>query len=285
MEVVSMARPRRADVGEPLEATLANGGPEAPASAPDATGGRGRARKPHLALPTSKTTTERQLETATILLHGPPGIGKSTLASQFPDFVFFDCAGELEGLAVYKIPVADWDEFREAAANLKEDQEQGDGRRFKGAVIDTADALATYVRNASNIKQGISHESKADWGAGWDAVKTEFVPRMAALSAMPSLGVIWISHSKTVEIKERSASYDRWVPDLPGVIGGPLTKNADIVLFVDWNDDEERVIYSKPSRYHEAKERGIEPMLPEQIVWPLGTDGYQVLKSAWGKVE
>lgn len=277
-----MARPRNADVGASL-ATALEGGPEVPATAPDATGGRGRARKAHLALPTSKTSTTRALETATILLHGPPGIGKSTLASQFPDFLFFDCAGELDGLSVFSIPVADWDEFREAAANLKEDQEQGGKRRFKGAVVDTADALAAYVRNASNTKQGISHESKAEWGAGWDAVKTEFTPRMAALSAMPNLGVIWISHSKTVEIKTRSAAIDKWVPDLPGVIGGPLIKNADLVLFVDWNDNEERVIYTKPSAYHEAKERGEEPMLPEQIVWPLGTNGYQALKDAWGK--
>ena len=54
------------------------------------------------------------------------------------------------------------------------------------------------------------------------------------------------------------------------------------MLFVDWNDNEERVIYTKPSAYHEAKERGEEPMLPEQIVWPLGTNGYQALKDAWG---
>jgi hypothetical protein len=233
-------------------------------------------------LPTSKTGTERALETSTIVLHGPPGIGKSTLASQFPDFLFFDCAGELGGLSVYPMPVGDWDEFRLACVALKEDQDQGDKRRFKGAVVDTADALATYVRSASNAKLGIAHESKAEWGAGWDAVKTTFVPRMAALSAIPEFGVIWITHSKTVEIKSRSSAIDKWVPDLPGVIGGPLIKNADLVLFVDWNDEEERVIYSKPSAYHEAKERGQVPLLPEQIVWPLGTDGYQALKSAWG---
>lgn len=286
MEVGSMARPRtaRADVGASLGEAL-EGGPEGQPAAPDATGGRGRARKAHLALPASKTTTERSLETATILLHGPPGIGKSTLASQFPDFLFLDCAGELEGLSVYKIPVADWDEFREAAANLKEDQELGEERRFKGVVVDTADALANYVRSASNIKQGISHESKAEWGAGWDAVKVEFSPRMAALSAMPNLGVIWISHSKTVEIKTKRESIDKWVPDLPGVVGGPLTKNADLVLYLGYNDDEERTIFTKPTAYYEAKERGVQPMLPEQVAWPFGTDGYQALKAAWGKAE
>lgn len=273
-----MAR-RRADVGTTVEAAL-----QQPAVATETTREAPGGRRQPPALPVSKTSAERALETATILLHGPPGIGKSTLASQFPSFLFLDCAGELDGLEVYALPVTDWDEFRLACVAVKTDQESAE-RRFQGAVVDTADALATYVRNASNTKMGISHESKAEWGAGWDAVKSEFVPRMAALSAIPRFGVIWISHSKTVEVKTRTAAYDRWVPDLPGVVGGALVKNADLVLFVDWNADEERVIYTKPSAYHESKERGERPMLPEQVLWPLGTNGYQVLKDAWGKAE
>lgn len=269
-----MARPR-ADVGRTLE--------QAPPGAPEPAAQQDGRRQPP-ALPTSKTTTDRALVTSTIVLHGPPGIGKSTLASQFPDFLFFDCAGELGGLEVFRLPVTDWDEFRLAAVALKEDQDQGDKRRFKGAVVDTADALGNYVRAASNAKLGITHESKMEYGAGWDAVKSAFTPRMAALSALPDFGVIWITHSKTTEIKTRSSAIDKWVPDLPGVIGGPLLKNADMVLFIDWNDDEERVIYTKPSAYHEAKERGETAMLPEQVVWPLGTDGFQVLSDAWGKV-
>ncbi len=276
-----MARPR-ADVGAKLSDALPNGGgADAPGEAPDATGATGTPRKGIPALPTEKTDGSRKLEGQTILLHGPSGIGKSTLASEFPDVMFLECAGELDGLEVFRLPVTSWVEFRGGCAALLEDQ--AGPKRFKGAVVDTTDALATYVRSASNTKLSIAHESQADWGAGWDAVKNEFVPRMAALSAIPDFGVIWVTHSKTVEIKTRSAAYDRWVPDLPGVIGGPLIKNADLILFMNWNEEEQRVIYTKPDAYHEAKERGTKPMLPEQIEWPLGTNGYQALSSAWGK--
>lgn len=282
-----MARPR-ADVGKALPEALPQGGngggPEAAPAAPDATGATGRARRAIPALPTSKTGTGRSLETSTIVLHGASGIGKSTLASQFPDFLFLDCAGELRGLDVYAMPVSDWEEFRLAGAAIKADQESKE-RRFKGVVIDTTDALLTYVRSASNASMGVQHESQLGYGQGWDAVKNEFVPRMAALSAIPDFGVIWICHSKTEEIKTRTAVFNKWVPELPGALGTKITNNADLILFLDYAEDEAegRVIYTKPSRYHEAKERGMTPMLPEQVAWPLGTNGYQALADAWGK--
>lgn len=277
-----MARPRTrgADVGAPLEAALAPGGDETPDTAVVPQAGNGGTRVPARQLPTEKTSGARTLENATILLHGEAGIGKSTLAAQFPDYLFVDAAGELEGLSVYKHPVSSWTEFREAGALILEDQKTD--RRFNGVVIDTASAVANYVREAANASLGISHESQADWGQGWDKVRTEFSPRMATLSAIPNFGVIWIAHSKTVEIKTRREAYDRFVPDLPGVVQKELIRNADLILFLDYNDDDERVIYTKPNAYHEAKERGETPMLPEQVSWPLGTDGYQALKAAWG---
>ncbi len=281
-----MARPR-ADVGKTLPEALPGGGNgggvSGPPEAPDATGATGRARRAIPALPTSTTGAGRSLETATILLHGAPGIGKSTLAADFPGFLFLDCAGELKGLDVFSLPVSDWDSFRGAGAALVQDQE-GE-KRFKGAVIDTADALITYVRSASNTNMGVQHESQLGYGQGWDAVKNEFVPRMASLSAIPDFGVIWICHSKTTEIKTRTAVYDKWVPDLPGALGSKLTQNADLILFLDYAEDEQegRVIYTKPSRYHEAKERGMVPMLPSEVAWPVGTNGFQALKDAWGK--
>jgi hypothetical protein len=278
-----MARPRTrgADVGRPLEAALAEPGTEAPPEAKSANGGPGEPPKGTLALPTSKTGGTRALETSTILLHGEAGIGKSTLASQFPDFLFIDTAGELVGLNVYKLPVSSWLEFREAGALILADQ-KGD-KRFKGVAVDTASAVANYVREAANASLGISHESQADWGQGWDKVRTEFSPRMATLSAIPDFGVLWIAHSKTVEIKSRSAAYDRHVPDLPGVVQKELIRNADLILFLDYNEEDERTIYTKPNPYHEAKERGEVAMLPEQVAWPLGTNGYQALKGAWGE--
>lgn len=252
--------------------------PEAPGG-PQTTPVQGRAK---VTLPTQKTGgMDAALEQMTILLYGPPGIGKSTLASQFPRPLFFDCAGELTGISTYSVPVLSFEEFTEVSAALAEDA----GKNFGTGVIDTMDVLGMYARAYANRRLGITHESDAEYGKGWDNLKNELYPRLAKLSALPTAGLIMISHAKTVEIKTTREAYDKSMPTLTGGIRDGVLRAADLVLFIDWGDDDEesRTIYTKPHKYHEAKERGEQPRLPEQIEWPIGENGYEILNQHWTK--
>ncbi len=234
-----------------------------------------------MVLPTQKTGGgDTALDQMTILLYGPPGIGKSTLASQFPRPVFFDCAGELAGISTYRIPVFSFPEFTEASAAVAEDN----GKTFGTTVIDTMDVLGMYARAYANSRLGIKHESDAEYGKGWDNLKNELYPRLSRLSGLPNSGLIMISHAMTREIKTNREVYDKTMPTLTGGIRDGVLRTADLVLFVDWSEDgESRTIWTKPSAYHEAKERGEQPRLPEQIEWPIGSNGYEVLNQHWTK--
>jgi hypothetical protein len=253
------------------------GGTQAPPASPEP-------KKDLPALPTEKTSSAGLLEAKTVLLHGEAGIGKSTLASEWADgkMFFFDTAGELKDLDVYRLPVTDWTSFREVAASYKAEMEKPDPR-FAGCVIDTADVLAMFCAQHVRSQLGVVHQSDAEWGKGWDLLKEAWSSHLAKLAALG--GVILVSHSKTKEIKKRRLKYDRVVPTLTGGIGEATVNMADLVLFVDWTSDEEedetRVIYTKPSRDFEAKERGQTPRLPAEVEWPLGESGYQVLRRAW----
>jgi hypothetical protein len=256
----------------------------APESTPEPTPEPAPARAALPSLPTERTSTAGILEDKTVLLYGPAGIGKSTLASEWAggEMFFFDTAGELSELEVFKGHVDSWLSFRAWAASYAEES-RSSKPRFRGAVIDTADMLGTFCAQALRKRLGVAHESDAEWGKGWTLVAEEYASHIAKLAALPG-GLVLVSHSEEREIKTRSQVFNRHGPTLPSKrVREAVINAADLVLFVDWTDDEQgdRVIYTKPSQYHEAKERAARPRLAPEIPWPFGESGWEILLRAW----
>lgn len=237
-------------------------------------------------LPAEKTMSAGELQQKMVTLYGPAGIGKSTLASQWADgeVFFFNCAGELGELEVYQEHIPSWEAFREYAWALAEKAAK-DSLPYKAAAIDTADVLGRYCAETVRKQLGIVHESDLDWGKGWSTLRDAWQINIAKLAAIPDMGVVFVAHADEKEVKTRSSQYDKW--QIRGVKGvrQTMVDMSDIVLFLDYKegDEETRVIRTKPSRYWDAKERGQKPRLPAEIDWPMGENGWDIIKTLWDK--
>ena len=98
-------------------------------------------------LPTQRTKPTTELGKQTILLYGFPKAGKSSMASRFPEAVFFETEPGLNHLEVYKIPTYTWDDFLAACKLIA----QGN-HPFKTVVIDTVDnAAAMGARGPTHL--------------------------------------------------------------------------------------------------------------------------------------
>jgi hypothetical protein len=203
-------------------------------------------------LPQAKTPPRQALEDFTILIYGPPKIGKSTLASQFDNPLFLATEAGLNSLEVYQVPIATWEDFLTACKEIAAGKHD-----FKTVIVDTVDnlfkACSEYIRKKNNIQ----HESDLDWGKGWGLVKDEFARALTKLSLLP-YGLVMISHSDFVEIKTRTATITKAVPTLQKSAREVVLKMCDIILYVEstvTDKGEMRIMRTKPSENWEAGDR------------------------------
>jgi hypothetical protein len=216
-------------------------------------------------LPTAKTSAGLTPTTAKILLYGEPGVGKTTFCAALGEKVLILATEPgTGGIEAFVQPIRSWTEFRAVGAELAAGKHD-----FTTLAVDTADELQRMCQEHVCAEHNILHPADLEYGKGWSLVSDEWRLRCAKLANL-GLGVIFVSHQKSEEIKQRNGlTYTTVRPAMTGQAGKFLEGFVDFVLHADIEEDENgtrRVVHSEPSQFRIAKQRVVIPS-------PLPLDG------------
>ena len=206
-------------------------------------------------------------EDFSLLLFGPPKIGKTTFGASFPDSLLIEC--EPKGARYINgrvINVGSLDELRDVFKLLKNDPGY-----CKTVVIDTLDRIAQWVEAEVCEDMGLSNIMESKKGAKHGAQWAEYSHRiLTQLEGWKLLGkrVVFLAHTKKAEI------------DGEGLVISPKTINlygqaANRVLSIVENvghmyarkgdmNKPERVLSFAPGTVVEAGAR--HPLLADRVV-------------------
>lgn len=210
-----------------------------------------------------------------VVIYGPEGIGKSSLAARFPDPVIIDTEGGTAHMDVRRIDKPQtWEELLSIVKEVAATPEI-----CKTLVLDTADwaeqLIITYL--CTKYKQN-SIESFG-YGKGYTYMSEEFSRLLSACDLVIAAGihVVITAHSKMrkFEQPDEMGAYDRWELKLSKQTAPLLKEWCDMLLFCNYqtfvvtseNDTKKaqggkRVIYTTHHPAWDAKTR-IE--LPEVV--------------------
>lgn len=226
-------------------------------------------------LPLQKSEITAELDKAFWVVYGPPGVGKSTFVSEFPDPIFATTEQAHRHLNIFNRPISGWKDFQMFVLEMQ----SKDGARFRSIGVDTVDLLYKMCLEQVCSDNGMEHPSDEEWGKGYDLVNTAFQREIIKLTLL-SKGIFFVSHSKTKDVTARNMKYTKTVPSMSNGCHKIILPLVDIEAYIGFssNDVSHRAAIFEPRESLEAKDRF--GRFPKEVVLPKGKS-YASLKAAW----
>lgn len=219
-----------------------------------------------------------------VLIYGQEGVGKSSLASCFPDAVFIDCEGSTTMMNVRRLPKPENWQMLIDEMNYIFDVHTV--KNYWTVVIDTFDWAERLALESICREHNVNGIEGFGYGKGWQ-YEIEAIGKFLDLTEhliQSGVNVVFLCHAitKRMTLPEDTAEFDHWELKLGNKTTNkiaPLLKEwSDMTLFLAFktnivpvsNDGKknkatavQRVMYTTKTAWWDAKNRfGLPEMLP-----------------------
>lgn len=169
-----------------------------------------------------------------VVIYGPEGIGKSTLASRFPEPVFIDTEGSTNSMDVARLPKpTSWTMLLSEVDYVKSNP-----TCCRTLVIDTADWAEQLCSSQVCASHHIDGIEDLGYGKGYVYLKEEFGRLLNKASDLLDLGinVVITAHAmmRKFEQPDELGAYDRWELKLSKQCAPLLKEWSDMLLFCNY---------------------------------------------------
>ena len=212
------------------------------------------------------------------VIHGVEGIGKTTLASQFPNPLILDTEDGSKRIDCARVRITKWLELISAVLDLG-----GDPQGFKTIVIDSIDWAEGLLRSHLETKLG-KPVDELPYGRGFGVLSEAFQQLIKASDGLiaKGLNVVFVGHSevKRCTPPDMDEGYDRYEIKLSKKVAPIVKEWADLILFTNYKTrliegadgrkkgrgGKERVMYAERTAAWDAKNRfGLPAEMPMDI--------------------
>lgn len=205
---------------------------------------------------------------------GPPGVGKSTLASGFDDVLFL-CTSEKEvtRLEVDYVLIDSWERVLEVTDELVNNR---DKYKYKFLAVDFVDEVWNMAIISVCNKLQVDHTSDAGYGKGFDMVDSYFKKWLTVLISS-GYGLVFISHVQQKDVFQMGGTVTKTICTLPQRARLRLFPLVNVIGCMEYRMikiqnsktgktelRKKRVISFEANEYIEAKDR--DGVLPAEIV-------------------
>lgn len=170
---------------------------------------------------------QRSGQTMKLLVAGPPGAGKTRMASTFPNVIYADAEGRLLSIrdrsvrAVTIASVKDLEDMRNALDQRPDIRSKAFGGPVDSVVIDTVDHVARILIEDRKRTEKRDVFTMADWGQHGDRLRD----LLRGFRDLTDLNVIMNVHIKSD--KDEETGRVEYMPRIQGAVGGEVAEYVD----------------------------------------------------------